>query len=352
MLFSRNSGVTNALLCLMMLGGGLPLAPALSQSQGTGTLSGSVTDSSGALIAGAQISLQATAGGDALTLVSDAAGRFRAVGLATGAYRISISAAGFRPREIVIPLSQGQQLGLDPIALTAFAHADVTVTTTEHELAEAEVKTEEHQRLFGAIPNFYVSYDWQAAPLSTGQKYELGWRTVVDPVTFALNFASAGIQQATNQFPGYGTGPASYFKRFGASTADTAVGTMLGGSILPALFHQDPRYFYLGRGTVVHRTLYALSTAVIARGDNGKWQPAYASVLGDLGAGAVSNLYYPASDRHGAALTFENGLLSVGLDGVGNVIQEFLLRHLTRKPPTYPPAVPVSPEVTPSSESN
>jgi hypothetical protein len=332
------------LCCVVGAASAFAVTPAMGQAQqSTGTLSGSVTDVSGALVANASVILVLDRGSSPSTIATDAAGRFRALSLSPGLYKVSIDAPGFHPAEIKAEVAPGKDVTLAPVVLTAYARADVTVTTSQHDLAEAEVKAEEHQRLLGAIPNFYVTYDWQAAPLSTAQKYELGWRTIIDPVTLGLTAVQAGVQQATNEFPGYGSGPASYFKRFGAGTADTVVGTLLGGSILPALFHQDPRYFYLGRGTIIHRTLYALSTSVVARGDNGKWQPAYASILGDLGAGAISNLYYPASDRHGASLTFENGLLSIAFDGVGNVIQEFLLRRLTPKAPTYPPPALPSP---------
>ena len=68
---------------------------------------------------------------------------------------------------------------------------------------------------------------------------------------------------------------------------------------------------------------------MIARGDNGKWQPAYAGILGDFGSGAISNLYYPASDRNGAGLTIENGAIDVVSDGLGNLLQEFVLKKIS-----------------------
>ncbi len=74
-----------------------------------------------------------------------------------------------------------------------------------------------------------------------------------------------------------------------------------------------------------------MSTAVICRGDNGKWQFSYAGVGGDLAAGAISNLYYPKTDRNSATVTLKNGFLSVGLDGVQNLIQEFVLKHVTKR---------------------
>jgi hypothetical protein len=106
---------------------------------------------------------------------------------------------------------------------------------------------------------------------------------------------------------------------------------VLGGAVYPSLFHQDPRYFYDGRGSVLSRAWYAIFSAVRCKGDNGKWQPAYASVLGDFSAGAISNAYYPASDRDGFKLTMRNGATSVASDAFDNLVQEFLLKHFTPK---------------------
>jgi hypothetical protein len=110
--------------------------------------------------------------------------------------------------------------------------------------------------------------------------------------------------------------------------ADATVGTLLTGSVLPMVFRQDPRYFYKGTGTTMSRTFYALKTTVICKGDNGRWQPAYANVLGTFGAGAVSGLYYPGGE-HGGMLVLENGLTALAFDGFSNVMQEFVLRRMT-----------------------
>jgi hypothetical protein len=207
---------------------------------------------------------------------------------------------------------------------------------SQRELAELQIQQEEKQRLLGAIPNYFVSYDKNAVPLTPKQKFELASKTLFDPVTFIIAGINSGVEQADNTYPGYGSGAGGYGKRYGASYANFASGTMLGGALLPVVFHQDPRYFYKGTGSIWARGAYAMSTAVIAKGDNGKWQPGYASMLGDLGAGAISNLYYPASNRHGAATTFENAGYSILADGVGNLVQEFLLKHLTPHVPKQP----------------
>jgi hypothetical protein len=85
---------------------------------------------------------------------------------------------------------------------------------------------------------------------------------------------------------------------------------MIGGAILPSLLHQDPRYFYQGTGTKKSRALHALSNSFVCKGDNGRRQPNYSSIGGDLASAAISNAYYPASNR-----------------GVGLHLREFLHRH-------------------------
>jgi hypothetical protein len=144
---------------------------------------------------------------------------------------------------------------------------------------------------------------------------------------------AAGVQQAQNHFQGYGQGAQGYAKRFGAGYADTVAGTFVGSAILPSILKQDPRYFYKGTGSVRSRFLYAIANAFICKGDNGRWQPNYSSMLGSVAAGAISNIYYPAQDRDGVDLTFENAAIGIGSGALTNVLQEFLIKKLTPKTP-------------------
>jgi Carboxypeptidase regulatory-like domain len=310
-----------------------PTSAAQTQADGfaTRTLSGVITDVDGALVPEAKVTLRSAASTQIQSTVTDASGHFSFNGVEAGAFTLTITAVGMQGTSTQGELNTDESLELPPIALrVASASDEVEVSSlTQQELAEQQIKQEEKQRLVGVIPNFYVTYDWKAAPLTPKQKYKLAVRSMVDPATFIIVGGFAGLEQATDEFSGYGQGAAGYGKRYAAGLADTDIGAMLGGAVLPVLFHQDPRYFYKGTGTVWHRTLYALSTAVIARGDNGRWQPAYAGVLGDFASGAISNLYYPASNRNGAELTIENGFLSVAGTGVGNLLQEFLLKKIS-----------------------
>ncbi len=297
------------------------------------TLSGVVTDVEGALVPGATVSLLENFSVKPRTVVADENGHFSFSSVAAGAYVLTVTAPGMVGTTVKGVLNPDESVELPPIALGAGTSESVEVSgLSDQEIAEVQMKQEEKQRLVGLVPNFYVVYEWDAKPLTAKQKYRLAVRSILDPANFVISAGFAEIEQTTNEFSGFGPGWSGYGKRYGALLADESIGGMLGGAVLPVLFKQDPRYFYMGpeRGTKWHRAWYAMSTAVVARGDNGKWQPGYAAVLGDFGSGAISNLYYPAANRNGAGLTIENGFLAIASNAAGNLLQEFLLKKLSK----------------------
>ena len=300
-----------------------------------GTISGTVVDRTGALIAGARVKLSREDLSLNQEATSDSDGQFYFSGIAPGPFQLTITSPGFTMQTFSGTLHSGEDFAVAPVEMALAASvAEVKVSLTPKEEAEAEIKDEEKQRVLGVIPNFYVTYNPTAAPLRPRQKFELAWKLTVDPVNFGVTAAIAGIQQATNDFSGYGQGAQGYAKRLGAAYADSVTSTFIGGAILPSLFKQDPRYFYKGTGTRRSRFFYALANAVICKGDNGHWQANYSAVLGSLAAGGFSNLYYPDSDRE-VTVTFENTFIGIGASAANNILQEFVIRKFTRNAPTY-----------------
>ncbi len=299
-----------------------------------GSISGTVVDESGAVVAGARVRLTREGQSPSQEMLSGTDGQFSFANIAPGPFQLTITSAGFATQTSSGVLHPGQTYVLLNTALAvATAVTDVQVELTQTEVAEEEIKIEEKQRVLGIVPNFYVSYVKDAAPLNSKQKFKLAWKTVVDPFTVLVVGGAAGVEQAQNHFSGYGQGAQGYGKRFGAGYADTVVGTYIGGAILPSLLKQDPRYFYKGSGSKASRFLYAIGNSVICKGDNGRWQANYSNILGNLAAGGFSNLYYPAQDRNGAGLTFENGAIGIGVTAAVNILQEFVVRKFTPKLP-------------------
>jgi hypothetical protein len=310
-----------------------PIAP--------GTINGAVADQSGAVVAAAKVTLtpeDRSPGQDAL---SGSDGQFSFARVAPGAFHITVTAKGFAQQTTSGTLHSGEILNVPQIALAVAATvAEVDVSLTQVEVAQEQIALQEKQRVLGMIPNFYVSYIPDAAPLTSKQKFGLAWKSTIDPVNFVITGIIAGVQQAQNDFSGYGQGAQGYAKRYGASYADGVAGTFIGSAILPSLLKQDPRYFYKGSGSKHWRAFYAMANSVICKGDNGRWQPNYSNILGNFAAGGISNLYYPASDREGVELTFENGLIGIGATAAANLFQEFVVRKFTPNLPKREPAQP------------
>jgi Carboxypeptidase regulatory-like domain len=302
-------------------------------AQGTGSIQGTVTDSSGAPIFGAVVAVEGADGNRRMT-ATDVEGAFKMSSLAPGNYSIRISAAGLSDWTVenVRPSVNPESNLLNAVLQVAPEVTTVTVGVSTNEVAAAQLNQELKQRVLGIIPNYYVTYENNPAPLSSKQKFHLGLRTLVDPTTIAAAGITAGIQQSMNSYYQWGQGSQAYAKRFGAAYGTVATNLMITSVLAESAFHQDPRYFYSGQGTKGQRAWYAIESAFRVKGDNGKWQPPYAGVSGAIAAAEISQLYYPGSRTQytllGRALMFH----FAGLVGL-NLAEEFLFKKVTHHVP-------------------
>ncbi len=309
---------------------GMQQQPASIPSPFPAWISGTVTDANGDSIAGATVALESTNPGDRQTAVASDNGAFEFDNLKPGIeYHVTVSARDMQRWESPpIVLVAGQYFLLTDIKMKLpGSEVSVTVYATQEQIATEQVSVAEKQRILGFIPNFYVTYDPHPVPLTTKLKYRLALKASTDPVTFFGIGFMAAIYQA-GDVPDYQQGWDGYAQRVGAGIADTATDIFFGGAILPSLLHQDPRYFYQGTGTKKSRVLHAISYPYICKGDNGKTQPNYSSLGGDLISGAISNIYYPETNR-GVGLVFEGFFITTAVRTVNSIIQEFVLRKLT-----------------------
>jgi hypothetical protein len=301
----------------------------------TGIIVGTVTDVNDDTIAGATVVLEGPVQTDPRTIVTNGNGFFEFKDVEPGTtYYVTVSAQGFANWTSAAVVLKPGQYAIVTGSKLRIAEALTTITVaapvaSPEEIAAEQVKAEEQQRIFGIIPNFYVVYDHDAVPLTAKLKFRLATKVLVDPVTIIGVATFAGINQAADN-PNYGQGAKGYAERFGAGYADGAIDIMVGGAILPSLLHQDPRYFYQGTGTNKSRALHALSSPFVCRGDNGRLQPNYSTIGGDLAAAALANVYYPESNR-GPGLFLGNFFIATGQRALANVAQEFILRRLTSK---------------------
>jgi Carboxypeptidase regulatory-like domain len=295
-------------------------------------VAGTVLDVSGASVAGAEVRLMHEDGTELRTMLSGANGEFNFTKIPSGSYLVIVNAkdfASFTSAEFVVAAEQTYDVPNVSLSIAA-ASTEMTVHPDEFIAAE-QIKAAEKQRLVGIIPNFYTSYIYDTAPLTVKQKFLMAERGTFDPVSMIGVGIGAGIEQAMNTYPGYGQGARGYAKRFGAKFADGRSSDFLTHAVFPSLFHQDPRYYYQGSGSVKSRILHAVSSAFITRSDSGRTELNYSYLLGDLSSAALSNLYYPQANR-GANLVFTNAAIGLAGRVAGNILREFSKRVTTNAP--------------------
>jgi len=296
-----------------------------------GTIIGTVLNFRGDVVSRATVVLRGPNRDDVRSISAQENGSFKFDSVNAGIpYHLSVSAAGFAnwtSNEII--LAPGQYLILTGINLRlAPVQTTVTVVPSE-ELAAQQLKAQEQQRIGGVIPNFYVVYERNAAPLTPKMKFHLAFKFLVDPVTNAGFGLNAALYQAGG-WPSYSQDLKGFGQRLGATYVGGYTDILVGSAVLPSLLHQDPRYFFQGTGTKKSRLLHALSTPFVTKGDNGHRQFNFSFIGGNLASGAIANAYYPDKDR-GVHLVVRSALIGAGGRMAVAVAQEFLFYKFTSR---------------------
>jgi hypothetical protein len=189
--------------------------------------------------------------------------------------------------------------------------------------AQQDTKKPKDDRMFYVMPN-YLTVDGQSQvkPVSWKEKFAMAAKGSFDPYEFTIVGVVAGIRQAENAYPAFGQGMEGYAKRYGAAFADQVDGNVMVGGVYPTILKIDPRYFRLGRSSFVRRFCYAFDRIFIARTDSGSHVFNVPEFAGNATAIAISNVYYPASDR-GFTTSLSSWGTQMSIDAFGNELKEF-----------------------------
>ncbi|GAC1633050.1 MAG: hypothetical protein NVS9B14_07150 [Candidatus Acidiferrum sp.] len=185
------------------------------------------------------------------------------------------------------------------------------------------------KRMFGVIPNFAsVSARMEVPPLTAKGKFWLATQDSVDYSSFVWAGMQAGQSMALRSYPEFGHGLAGYGRYYWRAFADQASGSYFTEAIVPALTHEDPRYYTLGRGGFFRRAKYAVSRVVLTRTDSGNTTFNCSEIVGNGFEAGLANLYYPAEERslHNTTVNWASQLEAAALN---NLVREFWpdIRH-------------------------
>lgn len=160
-------------------------------------------------------------------------------------------------------------------------------------------------------------------PLTWQQKGLLALHDLTDPANFGTILGISAITVGADSHSAYGPGFKGFGKSVGVSLAQDATGQFFGAFAIPAIAHQDPRYFRMPHATVTRRILYSVSRTFVSRHDDGTPMPNYAALLNYPIGATISNLYVPGIDGDGAS-TVERIFTGIATDPANNLLNEFL----------------------------
>ncbi len=193
----------------------------------------------------------------------------------------------------------------------------------------SEKGPEQSKRILWVVPNFgAVSADTQLPPLSTRQKFTLAMDDSLDYSSFTWAGILAAQSFLLNSDPELGHGMAGYGRYYWRTFVDGASGSFFSEAIVPAITHEDPRYYTKGHGGFFNRTGYALSRTVLTKTDSGGTSFNWSEVAGGGLEAALSNAYYPPQER-GLSQTARNWGTQMESAALNNFVKEFWpdIRH-------------------------
>lgn len=179
------------------------------------------------------------------------------------------------------------------------------------------------KRILGIVPNFRaVSVNQKLPPESVKDKFIESSEDAFDYSDFVFVAILAGVDQAEGSYPEFHQGAVGYGRYYWHTLVDQADEDYQVEFIFPALLHQDSRYYTLGRGGFVRRTVYAFGRILITRTDSGGETFNSSEIVGAGAAAGISDLYYPGRERTWTK-TGQRWLLNVSLDGGTFIFKEF-----------------------------
>ncbi|MFZ0957534.1 MAG: hypothetical protein WAN60_14395 [Candidatus Sulfotelmatobacter sp.] len=192
------------------------------------------------------------------------------------------------------------------------------------------------KRILGIMPNFRaVSAGAIPPPPTAKESFVIASRNSFDYSSFVFVGVTSALAEWTVAHPQLGQGLPGYGRYYWRGFLDKTDGNYLVIFALPTVFHQDERYYAMGRGSIWKRGLYAGSRVIITPDYHGHNSFNISELLGRGMAQGVSVLYYPSGSRTVGALATKFAY-AIGRDALTNTFREFwpdIATHVLHRQP-------------------
>lgn len=164
------------------------------------------------------------------------------------------------------------------------------------------------KRILGIMPNYRaVSAGVKPPPPTPRQAFRIATKQSFDYSAFVFVGLTSAIAEGENTHPKLGKGIPGFWGYSWRGWVDKTDGNYWVVWILPTAFHEDERYYAMGRGNVLKRLGYAVTRVVVTPDYNGHPTINGAELLGRGVAQLIGTTYYPSSDRTVSALSQKYG---------------------------------------------
>ena len=177
-----------------------------------------------------------------------------------------------------------------------------------------------------------------AEPMDARTKVVAGFKDSVSLFAATGWFAAAGWEQLTNGSPNYGTDAGAFGQRLGAAVIRGTSEGIFSESLFAPLFHEDVRYYIMGRGhNFFKRAIYAGTRSIITRTDSGRTTPNFSLIAGNAGSALLTIPIYPDQNTSAKEVASTFGY-ALGGSALGFVVDEFIVDalvdlHIKKKQP-------------------
>lgn len=166
-----------------------------------------------------------------------------------------------------------------------------------------------------------VKLGTRVPPPTPREAFGIATRSTFNYSSFALTGFTSLFSEGIDSHPRLGKGVPGFGRYYWRGFVTKAGGNYWILFILPTAFHEDERYYTLGRGSILHRSLYAASRVLITPDSYGRNTINGAELLGRGIADGASMAYYPAEDRTFGEFAGRYGYSLLG-DAATNVFRE------------------------------
>jgi hypothetical protein len=217
--------------------------------------------------------------------------------------------------------------GKNVLALALLAFFAATVAGQQNEPKDGTQPIPESQRqpkrILGVMPNYRaVSAGAIPPPPTLKQAFKIATQNSFDYSAFLFTGFTSAIADAQGVHKQLGTGVPGYWAYYWRGFVDKTDGNYLVIFALPTIFHQDERYYALGKGSIGKRALYAASRILITPDYHGHNSFNASELLGRAMAQGISTTYYPSADRTAGQLATKWGY-ALMRDALTNTFREF-----------------------------